>query len=506
MVPKAQPITDDILVGKDILELLAAAMYADPLTIYREYLQNAADAIDEAREEAMHFGEEPGVHITVDRMLRSVKIRDNGTGIPAGQMVRRLTAIGASTKRGKQMRGFRGVGRLSGLGYCQELLFRSRVEGESKVTELSWDGRKLRELLRDGTYAGTLSELIRDVVMIKKLPADEFPTRFFEVELRRVTRLRGDMLLNEESIRGYLAQVAPVPFHPDFTLGPSIASFLSERGVRSPIQIRIIGEDEPIYHRARNSITHGSTLETVEGVEFLVLLGQDGEVDAFGWMLEHSYAGAVPKRLGLGGIRLRTGNIQVGGEGILSPLFPEPRFAAWAIGDLHVVSTKILPNGRRDDFEASVAYSYLQDELSLLAKRITQTIRDKSDRRVRTRKVNSATAVVTQWLEQAAHERLPEPIAKRVRAIVDDRLLLATKELTKASNRGHDSHLLETTITSLTKRARKLLGKETAIGPGRRSARDKAIEIALEVILEHAATPHAGLVMSRRVLNAFEAS
>ena len=37
------------VVGKDVLELLSTAMYVDPLTIYREYVQNAADAIDEAR-------------------------------------------------------------------------------------------------------------------------------------------------------------------------------------------------------------------------------------------------------------------------------------------------------------------------------------------------------------------------------------------------------------------------------------------------------------------------
>lgn len=507
MIPKAMPITDDILVGKDVLELLAAAMYADPLTVYREYLQNAADAIDEARDGGLAFDQAPGVQITIDRMFRSVKIRDNGTGVPSNQMVRRLTSIGASKKRGKQQRGFRGVGRLSGLGYCQEMLFRSRVAGETQVTELSWDGRKLRELLRDGQYTGTLSDLVRDVVMVKKLSGDGFPERFFEVELRKVTRLRADMLLNEASIRAYLAQVAPVPFHPDFAFGPQIAEFLTERGVRAPIEIRISGEEEPIYHRARDTIEYSATsVERMVSVEFIELLGQEGEVDAFGWLLEHSYAGAVPKRLGLGGIRLRAGDIQVGSDIVLAPLFPEPRFAGWAIGDLHVVSKKIMPNGRRDDFEASVAYSYLQDELSLLAKRITQTIRDKSDRRVRTKKVHSATAVVTQWLEHAAQDSLPEAIAKRVRAIVEERLQIATKELAKVAERGHELPELQKRVVSLAKRAKKLLGEESSNGPGRRSAKDKAIEVALEVILEHAASPHAGLTMSRRVLSAFEAS
>ena len=44
-----QGLADDIVIGKDILELLSSSMYVDPMTIYREYVQNAADSIDEAR-------------------------------------------------------------------------------------------------------------------------------------------------------------------------------------------------------------------------------------------------------------------------------------------------------------------------------------------------------------------------------------------------------------------------------------------------------------------------
>ncbi len=47
---RVTPATSDMItIGKDVLELLSSAMYVDPLTIYREYVQNAADAIDEIR-------------------------------------------------------------------------------------------------------------------------------------------------------------------------------------------------------------------------------------------------------------------------------------------------------------------------------------------------------------------------------------------------------------------------------------------------------------------------
>src|SRR5262245_31399099 len=71
-----------IVVGKDVLELLSSAMYVDPLTIYREYVQNAADSIDLAHEAGLYSAGEKGkVEIEIDAGERRVKIRDNGIGV-----------------------------------------------------------------------------------------------------------------------------------------------------------------------------------------------------------------------------------------------------------------------------------------------------------------------------------------------------------------------------------------------------------------------------------------
>src|SRR5947209_11059459 len=110
---------ESIVVGKDILEVLSSAMYVEPLAIYREYIQNAADSIDEARRTGVLAPKEAGnVEIDIDLEERTVTIRDNGTGIPAPEFESRMTSFGASAKRGTTARGFRGVGRLSGLAYC----------------------------------------------------------------------------------------------------------------------------------------------------------------------------------------------------------------------------------------------------------------------------------------------------------------------------------------------------------------------------------------------------
>ena len=137
------------MVGKDVLELVSSAMYIDPITVYREYVQNAADAIDAARATGALTPAEPGrVDISIDHSTRTVRIRDNGCGVPFRDFGRTLTALGGSAKRGTSARGFRGVGRLAGLGYAQELVFRSRVPGETDVSQIRWDCRRLKAALR----------------------------------------------------------------------------------------------------------------------------------------------------------------------------------------------------------------------------------------------------------------------------------------------------------------------------------------------------------------------
>src|SRR5947199_3823234 len=100
---------DSVRIGKDVIELLTSGMYVSPVTIYREYIQNAADSIDEARVQGLLTEKNrDDVSITFDHAARSVVIRDTGVGINAATAVPILLAMGASPKRGTQARGFRG--------------------------------------------------------------------------------------------------------------------------------------------------------------------------------------------------------------------------------------------------------------------------------------------------------------------------------------------------------------------------------------------------------------
>ena len=497
ITPKTKTLVDsDIVIGKDILELLANAMYVDPLTIYREYIQNAADSIDEARTAGLSM-DDPHIVINLDHSSRTVRIRDNGLGIPNAEFVQRITAIGASHKRGTDLRGFRGVGRLSGLGYCHELVFRGKAEGDAKIIEVKWDNRALREKIRDLSYSGSLIDIIREVVTHQEISATNKAERFFEVEMRKVSRLKNDLLMNEQSIRSYLSQVAPVPFHPDFRFGDQIQTFLTERGIRPPIRVELNDNAGPIYHRARNTIPFNPKVtDGLRNIEFIEINDDEGAVAAFGWIGDHAYMGAIPKKLGLGGIRLRAGNIQVGDESLLAPLYPEQRFASLTVGDIHVASKKIVPNGRRDDFEHTVHYSWLLSELGVRANELAHQIRTRSKQRQHLRTVQIHFQTIDDWFGLAQKAETPMLLKKALLGLTDEHILKAKKEVTKLSD-GTEEHLsalsrLEELTNEIYILGEAVEERDSINNQAFSSATEAALLKALKVVLSNARSAKVG--------------
>lgn len=367
-----------IVVGKDVLELLSSAMYVDPLSIYREYIQNAADAIDDAHEQGLVSPETTGrVDITVDSVERKIIVRDNGSGIPVDDAVGRLLAIGASSKRGTSARGFRGVGRLAGLAYGRSLTFRTRSKGDDEVVELRWDCQRLKAALRDVSESDDIASVIQRIVSIARLPGARWPDHFFEVELSDVLRTRRDSLLNPALIREYLEQVAPVPLAEEFSWAGEIAQHLSDVRLGN---LHISLNDEPALRRPFRNEFHvtDSIVDQFNGVELLTLQDLDGGTAAVGWLMQHGYRGSITSRSRIGGVRARVGNVQIGNLGLLEDIFPEARFNAWSVGEVHILDPRIIPNARRDNFEQNIHFSNLTAQLEPLGRRIAKCARNAS--------------------------------------------------------------------------------------------------------------------------------
>lgn len=381
--PQLTPLT----IGKDILELLTTSMYVDPMTLYREYIQNAADSIDDARALGVLAPHAAGVvEISVDATSRNVLIRDNGIGLPKVDFERRLTAFGASSKRGTDARGFRGVGRLAGIGYCQELILRSRYPGESDVNEMRWDCRKVKTALRSDNCF-TLDEVVNSCVQVRSFGGKNFPEHFFEVELRGMVRHRNDTLLNRNAIYDYLSEVAPVPFSPEFSLKSRIMELLCNVMALGELTIRIGGIEGQVYrpHRDRLSAPQFKDDILFTEIEPVAVPAADGGQAGVGWILHHEYRGALPFHQ-LRGLRLRAGNIQIGGNDLLQQFFPETRFNSWTVGEIHAIDKRLVPNGRRDHFEQNVHFDNLVNHVSVVARNIGTRCRLSSSHRNWTRR------------------------------------------------------------------------------------------------------------------------
>ena len=279
---RATPNFPDITIGPDILELLSSAMYVDPITIYREYVQNAADAVDVARCGGILAPDQLGrVDISIDAQVRSVRIRDNGCGVPSEAFGRRLLALGGSEKRGTSARGFRGVGRLAGLGYAREVIFRASAAGETITSELRWDCRELKAALLALDNVGSAADVIRSVTSLEQQGGTDADEHFFEVELKGMVRLSKDQLTSPTAVGAYLSQVAPVPFAPDFRFGTEITTALSRHMDTGTLLIHINGAAEPIYRPHRDRIACDDKRQVAfESVDVVEFGGIDGNVAA----------------------------------------------------------------------------------------------------------------------------------------------------------------------------------------------------------------------------------
>lgn len=411
-------------VGGDLIASLSMGLYSNPLEVYRELVQNATDAY-QINGTPFH---DRRIDIGIDRMNRKVSFQDYATGLSKNEMTKGLFAIGNSRKRGKQLRGFRGIGRLSALGYCKELVFRSRKSAKEPVWQITWDSIALHRYLNqpDGSDIGQIFKTISKVSELKE--SREWPERFFECELNGVRANKNDIILNSDAVSTYLSEIAPVEFRADFSFAQDIYTIL---GKEAAFEVKIFINDSeecltrPHSDRLTSALDQKKIITTIDKVMAISELDDGFETMAKGWILHHDYPGALPQSSNIRGLRIRVGNIQVGDERILEHLFKESRFNSWCIGEIHIVSTDIRPNTRRDNLELCPALDNLENSLRILTKNLIQICRDKSAARNQKSKNNHKTINVSKARYQAITKQLG------LRSPLPDKITLYPKKYTR---------------------------------------------------------------------------
>ena len=351
---------ESIQVGKYTLESLTTGMYSDPKIIYREYIQNSVDALENAVETNLVEPQGMRIDIIIDPEASYIAIRDNGTGIPKASAISTLMNIGSSKKRHTNNRGFRGIGRLGGMSYCDKLIFTTSADSENVKSIVSFDCKKLRQLLVPGANEDMDLAAVLASVTETKTEDEKKERHYFTVELIGVNGFSD--LLNIDIAKSYISQVAPLPYRArQFVYSTDLHQFLTENGYRLEEFPIFVGESskelEPVYkpnrHRYHSDRNKRKNDEILSLETFSVVI--DDELYALGWYGTCNWLGSLSDNE-ISGIRVRKGNILIGDNHTLDTVFREARFNGWTQGELFVVTDKLIPNARRDDFEQNEAY------------------------------------------------------------------------------------------------------------------------------------------------------
>lgn len=341
------------LFGKNIIEVLTTGMYKDDLTIYREYIQNSADSIRKAKNDAIYDDEcDISIDIEIDKDKRFIRISDNGYGIKKSDIDRCLLKVADSQKDEDEDMGYRGIGRLCGLAYCKKLKFITSYPGENIETVMTWDAEKLRIALDDPTIKSSPEELFKENISYSSNPANS-EDHYFAVELYDIIDGHED-LLNKELVSYYISETAPVDYDISFPFGNKIKKYAKDHSLQLEIY-NINVEGVPVLKKYNIHLYKGSNntlqeYDKISDVDFKIFKSSSGEDIAWMWFGISAFEKKIPKDNLMRGIRLRRHNIEIGNENTLAKFFTEDRGNFYFIGELHVTHKQLRPNNQRDYF------------------------------------------------------------------------------------------------------------------------------------------------------------
>jgi hypothetical protein len=395
------------LIGSFLLESITTGMYGERRNAIREYVQNSFDGVQSAVAEKVLKPGKGKIALRIGED-NSLVIHDNGVGLPQRVAVNTLTAVGASRKERGLQAGFRGIGRLAGIAFSNNLQFRAKAAGDTVETIVVFDCDALRKgMLESG--AKPAAELIRDCVTWRQEAVDRSADHYFEVTLRDLVNPPAEAT-DIAQLEVFLSQVAPVDFHPDF------ASFRSKildgsgefeisgapdgeteeqtDGVEDILQripfdhvaIFVSGEssktERPVFKPYRPKMAAGDKKDGVALSRVSLHRGHSGAW--WGWV-GHKKTPGDYEQDGVAGIRFRLKNIQIDGSDLIRdvPISNEirgtfGRWSKWFVGEIHVDPKQVVPNARRDNFEEDVRWLLIREEITPICDSLVKEAREVS--------------------------------------------------------------------------------------------------------------------------------
>lgn len=388
--------------GKHLIQILMFSMYNDQRIIYREYIQNAYDAINRAVKEGILSQMKDGiVDVRIDSEAQRIIIRDNGIGIKANEVKQKLLNIADSRKDGVTTAGQYGIGRLAGAGYCRWLKFKTSAIGENTASIITFDVDFANQIINDTDDESSATEVIDIITKMESIPEKE-SEHYFEVTLEGVNREYRD-LLNPEAITEYLKEVAPIDYLMKFKNVLALPSLKNTDNLYSTlysnlgnVAVCVNGSTEL---RKRYNLKIDGTGDEIDSLDFFKVDTDKGDLLAWGWYAVTPFTKQIPVSDANRGIRLRKHNIQLGTSDLLNKYFGEARGNNYFYGEVFAVHPNLRPNSDRSGLAPTPETEILFDKLRLIFKNLGKLYQVANNAKNAVKKVALAVDKLTSGIE-----------------------------------------------------------------------------------------------------------
>ena len=365
------PVQFDPYFGGFILETLTVGMYGESRNAIREYIQNGFDSIMDARKDKLLAAGAGTIEIIMAADKKSLVIRDDGAGLGASVAAATLTRVGASKKKHDRNAGFRGIGRLAGIVFCDTLTFVTKAKGEKTQTKVVFDAKQMRAAMSPAKGSTkTAHQLLRDHVKAYRQPTARIAEHFFEVRLENL-RDAPPECTSPAHMRDFVSEIAPVPYPATFPYRDRLAAAERETGIAiEEVAVTLkagVKAAQPVTKRFGRDydFEEGSTVQLTDCE---IRKSQTGRW--WSWIGKKAESGAYGDAR-TRGLRVRVRNIQIDGSEIMRNVFrdaTQARFQDYFVGEIFIKPAVLVPNARRDGFEEDAAWRTVRKELLPVAR------------------------------------------------------------------------------------------------------------------------------------------
>lgn len=338
-------------IGKDQMRQYMGGLYENSMVIFREYLQNACDAVEQAFQAGLiKSRRDANIAVTIDQFNKRITIHDIGIGIARENIAPYLVDVASSQKFNKHLVGRHGIGRLNGANYCDSIIYETSYSGEPFKSTLVWDVKEAKRLCADDTVQIDTPAIIDKVTDLKPEESEDSDAHYCKVILENVN---DPQLMDEQAVREYISEIVSVDYSLEFkenALSPALDLPINagyENRFNSLWVYKITVNEVPVEktYRSEYNDKHLGVLQC-----FTLIDDKTQEELAWGWFALNRTAEQL-NDLPFSYIRARHHNFQIGGKELLNQYHKGTTAPAYSVGELHITHPAINPTATRDGIE-----------------------------------------------------------------------------------------------------------------------------------------------------------